>query len=218
MFCGNAAGELLSPYVVYRANKMWTTWTENGQRGCRYNSSSSGWFDAQIFSDWFETQMLPRLKKLEGKKVVRCDNLSVHVTMNSLQLCHENQISLICLPPNGTHLTQPLDVEFLRNLKIAWRKVLSDWKDTEEGIRNTNIQKQNFPPLLSKMMNILAPNIEDNLKSGFRKCGIAPTNVQELLKRIPKSECHPDVVQSVFLQILQNKRSESTTIKKRRKN
>lgn len=27
MFSGNAAGELLPPYVVYRANKIWTTWT-----------------------------------------------------------------------------------------------------------------------------------------------------------------------------------------------
>lgn len=63
MFCGNAAGELLPPYVVYRANKMWTTWAENGPKGCRYNASSSGWFDANIFTDWLECQMIPRLKK-----------------------------------------------------------------------------------------------------------------------------------------------------------
>ncbi|KAJ8937750.1 hypothetical protein NQ314_011734 [Rhamnusium bicolor] len=51
MFCGNAAGELLPPYVVYRATKMWTTWTENSPKGSRYNVSASGWFDANIFTD-----------------------------------------------------------------------------------------------------------------------------------------------------------------------
>lgn len=49
MFCGNAAGELLPPYVVYR--KMSTTWTDNGPKGCHYNVSTSGWFDANIFTD-----------------------------------------------------------------------------------------------------------------------------------------------------------------------
>lgn len=218
MFSGSAAGELLPPYVVYRANKMWTTWTENGPKGCRYNSSSSGWFDASIFSDWLEFQMIPRLKKLEGKKVVLCDNLSSHITVHSLQLCRQNQITLICLPPNSTHLTQPLDVAFFRPLKIAWRKVLSEWKDTDEGIRNTNIQKQNFPPLLSKMMKIIEPNVEENLKAGFRKCGIVPLNVEEVLSRIPRSSCNPDHIQDAFLQRLQCQRIELTkSVKSRRK-
>ena len=30
MVCGNAAGELLLIYVNYKAEKLWTTWTENG--------------------------------------------------------------------------------------------------------------------------------------------------------------------------------------------
>lgn len=68
MFCGSASGELLPPYVVYRASKMWTTWTENGPKGCRYNATASGWFDETIFTDWLESQMIPKLKKLEGKK------------------------------------------------------------------------------------------------------------------------------------------------------
>ncbi|KAJ8930361.1 hypothetical protein NQ314_016839 [Rhamnusium bicolor] len=217
MFCGNAAGELLPPYVVYRATKMWTTWTENGPKGSRYNVSASGWFDANIFTDWLECQMIPRLRKIEGKKVLLCDNLSSHITVHALQLCRENEIHLICLPPNSTHLTQPLDVAFFRPLKIAWQKVLSDWKDTAEGMRNTNIQKENFPPLLSKMMEIITPHVEDNLKAGFRKCGIFPLNIEEVLSRIPRNTCNPDTVQSEFLKTLEAKRSEITSIVKNRR-
>ena len=217
MFAGNAAGELLPPYVVYRASNMWTTWTENGPRGSRYNASSSGWFDSNIFTDWLEFQMMPRLKRLEGKKVLICDNLSSHLTVHSLRLCRENQVSLICLPPNSTHLTQPLDVAFFRPVKIAWRNVLSEWKGTEDGIKNTNIQKQNFPPLLAKMMGIIEPSIKDNLISGFRKCGIFPLNVEEVLTRIPSTSHNKDIVESAFLKVLDTRRSLSTSIKNNRR-
>ena len=50
------------------------------------------WFDAPIFCDRFQSLLLPRLKKLEGKKVVIYDNLSSHLTMNVLQLWQENNI------------------------------------------------------------------------------------------------------------------------------
>lgn len=89
MFSGNAAGELLPPYVVYLAQHMWTTWTENGPKGCRYKTSPSGWFDAAIFTDWLKYQMIPRLKKLNGKKILICDNLSSHITLDSLQVCRD---------------------------------------------------------------------------------------------------------------------------------
>lgn len=219
MFSGNAAGELLPPYVVYRATNMWSTWKENGPKGCRYNASPSGWFDANIFNDWLEFQMIPRLKKLQGKKVLLCDNLSSHITVNALQLCRNNDIHLICLPPNSTHLTQPLDVAFFRPLKIAWRKVLSDWKDTAAGMRSTNIQKEHFPPLLAKMMEIITPQVENNLKAGFRKCGIYPLNIEEVLSRIPtQKNCDQDLVQSAFLKHIEAKRVEVTgTVKSRRK-
>lgn len=214
MFSGNAAGELLPPYVVYKSSHMWSTWTENGPTGCRYNNSASGWFDASVFTDWFESQMLPRLRKLDGKKVILCDNLSSHITVSTLKLCRENKISLVCLPPNSTHLTQPLDVAFFRPMKRAWRQILSEWKDSADGVRNTTIQKQHFPPLLKKMLGIMAPNIRENLKSGFKKCGIVPLSADPLLARLPRSICDSTIIQSEiqasFLQTLENKRLECT--------
>ncbi|XP_072394976.1 uncharacterized protein [Diabrotica undecimpunctata] len=87
MFCGNGEGELLPPYVVYRAAKMWTTWAENRPKGCRYNANSSGWFNANIFADWLEFQLVPRFRKLNGKKVLLCDNLSY-----ILQYMHFNSV------------------------------------------------------------------------------------------------------------------------------
>lgn len=55
MMCGSAAGNLLPPHVVYRSQKLWDLWAENGPCGARYNNTTSGWFDADVFQDWFKT-------------------------------------------------------------------------------------------------------------------------------------------------------------------
>lgn len=108
MMAGSAAGHVLPPYVVYKSAKLWSTWIDNGPAGTRYNNSASGWFDGAIFENWFETHLLPTLKKLQGKKVMIGDNVSSHFSPNVLKLCEANDIVFVCLPPNSTHLTQPL--------------------------------------------------------------------------------------------------------------
>ena len=133
LVCGSASGDLLPPYIVYKAESMWSTWTEGGPKKPRYNRTKSGWFDALTFEDWFITLVVPALKKLVGRKVIIGDNLVTHLSVKVLKLCEENNIGFIALPPNSTHLTQPLDVAFFRPMKIAWRKQLSCWKEKRQN-------------------------------------------------------------------------------------
>lgn len=74
MMCGNAEGQLAPVYVNYKAQKLWSTWTEDGPLCARYNRTSSGWFDSQVFEDWFMNLMLPLLKRKEGRKILIGDN------------------------------------------------------------------------------------------------------------------------------------------------
>jgi len=103
MIAGNAAGEIAPVYVVYKSEKLWQTWTENGPEHARYNRTKSGWFDYHCFEDWFLNLMLPILKKQEGKKVLIGDNLSSHLNVEVIRQCEANNISFIALPPNATH-------------------------------------------------------------------------------------------------------------------
>jgi len=41
-FCGNAKGKYLAPYVLYKAEDIWTTWTDGGPEHARYNRIKSG--------------------------------------------------------------------------------------------------------------------------------------------------------------------------------
>jgi len=70
MFCDNAEGKCLAPYVVYKTEHMWTTWTEGGPEHVRYNRTKSGWFDSMTFEDWFEFSFLTEVKQENGPVVL----------------------------------------------------------------------------------------------------------------------------------------------------
>lgn len=179
MIAGSADGVLLPPYVCYKASNLYDTWTEGGIHGMRYNRTSSGWFTTNIFEDWFLKTVVPYLKKLSGPKILLGDNLCSHVSQFVIEKCEELDTKFVLLPPNATHLLQPLDVAFFRPVKIAWRKCLDEWKKTHLGV----LPKSDFPGLLKKTLEKVE-SIEDNLKAGFRACGIVPFDPQQVLKRI----------------------------------
>lgn len=101
--------------------------------------------------------------------------------MSTPQLCKENNIKFIFLPPNSTHLTQPLDVSCFRPIKIAWRKVLKTYKKTRRG----PIPKEIFPRLLKKTLEKLSISQKDNIKAGFEATGLYPLDREKVLKRLP---------------------------------
>lgn len=194
MFAAAADGKLLPCYVVYKAQNLYDSWTIGGPKGTRYNRSNSGWFEATSFEDWVEKIAEPYLRKFDGKKFLIGDNLSSHFSSKTVQLCAKNNIQFIFLPANSTHMTQPLDVAFFRPLKAAWRKVLLSWR-TGEGLKKCSIPKDKFPHLLKSLLEEISPNQQNNIVSGFRKCGIVPINRDEVLRRIPDENAEVGILQ-----------------------
>lgn len=133
-------------------------------KGTRFNRYRSGWFDTTIFEDWFFSVVLLYLRKLgDQKKVMIGDNLAGHVSQKVLKSCRDNNISFVLLPPNSTHLTQPLDVAYFRPLKMKWREILNNWKEKNTG----TVPKTQFPRLLKSTIDNLGNNSKKNFNSRF---------------------------------------------------
>lgn len=182
MFACSASGVLLPPYIVYKSDNLWQTWTENGPPKARYNRSRSGWFDTSLFEDWFLQIALPYFRALPpGRRALIGDNLASHISSEVVKQCEENNISFILLPPNSTHMTQPLDVSVFQPLKAKWRQILRDWKKSKKGV----ISKDVFPRLLKQCLDSIAANNEKNIKSGFEATGIVPQNRNKVLQKLP---------------------------------
>ncbi len=181
MCAGTAAGIMLPPYTVYKADCIWSSWVLEGLHGARYNRSRSGWFDMVVFEDWFNKIAYPHLKRLPGRKILIGDNLSSHLSYRVIRKCERENIRFILFPPNATQYLQPLDVAVFRSFKISWRKILLNWKKKPKS----GTFKENFPRLLKDTVNAIANRMENNLKSGFRTCGLYPFNPSQVLKKIP---------------------------------
>lgn len=188
VFAAAANGTVLPPYVIYKAQHLYDTWTIGGPKGTRFNRTQSGWMDGATFLDWILTICIPYFKQFDGKKVLIGDNLSSHLSPEVVKQCEDNNIAFVFLPPNSTHLCQPLDVAVFRPLKQAWRSVLELWK-IGAGSTKASVDKQYFPILLRQVCTKLHENRKfgDNVQSGFRKTGIFPFDQEKVLSKLPGS-------------------------------
>mgnify|MGYP003623229696 CR=1 FL=1 len=205
-FSGVTNGELLPPYIVYKGFQPLIQWTQNGPPNARYAASKSGWFDQNLFENWFDTVLYPVLKRRTGKKLVICDNLTSHISLHVLSQCDKIDAKFICLPPNSTHLLQPLDVSVFSPLKTQWRNILRLWNKTKEGRKHATLPKPVFPELLKKLLTDTAVNLAQNIRSGFRKTRICPLNRQEAVNSLPEYSTS-DVQESVagaFKEFIEN--------------
>ncbi|XP_063242751.1 jerky protein homolog-like isoform X1 [Bacillus rossius redtenbacheri] len=184
MFAVTSSGKMLSPYVIYKSTYLYDLWSEGGPPGTFYNRSKSGWMDGNCFLDWFKRVIIPYCRRFEGKKLLIGDNLSSHLSPTVVRLCEENEILFVFLPPNSTHLTQPLDVSLFRPLKMSWRKVLEETKAKAQG-KHKPFDKKYFPSLLKKTMNLMERELEHNIQAGFAKAGIFPLNRKRVLDKLP---------------------------------
>jgi len=146
---------------------------------------------------------------LDGKKIVIGDNLSSHINVAVLEACTKFNIAFIALPPNSTHLTQPLDVAYFRPRKTAWRRILTHWKETGKGRKLPSLPIELFPELLNKLLVKMEVKDAENMKSGFRKSGIYPLDRNQVLARLLKSvDGAAEAVSASFIEHLVQMRGE----------
>lgn len=217
MFTAIASGKCLPLYVVYKATNLYSEWVSGGPPDTRYNCTKSGWFDSAMFENYFETIIIPWAQDIAGTKVVICDNLTSHLSIKVVELCQQNDIKFVFIPPRSTHLTQPLDVAFFGPLKKAWRKILYQYK-----LRNpnqTSLNKKHFPKLLSELIETIQMKETKNTKSGFRATGVVPFNPQEVLKKLPEiqEEILSYGIDQVLVDYLKETRAPKPMLLKRNK-
>ena len=53
LFCGSADGNMLPPFVVYKAKHLYDTCCSRGPAGASYGCTASGWMENKTFEDWF---------------------------------------------------------------------------------------------------------------------------------------------------------------------
>ena len=121
LFCVSATGEYLPPFTVYKSKHLYDGWTTGGPEGSAYGCSESGWMMDNIFESWFIKVFVKHVESHQKPVLVTYDGHNSHLTYNTVKIAMDNDIIIICLPPNTSHALQPLDVGVFRSVKSKWK-------------------------------------------------------------------------------------------------
>ena len=86
-------------------------------RGTLHAFSSSGWIDHELFDIWFNNQFLKYTPAVRPLPLLM-DEHTTHYCPETI--CHK--VVLFTLPPNTTHLSQPLDKGCFAPWKRKWKE------------------------------------------------------------------------------------------------
>ena len=147
---GSANGERLPPFILYKGKNMYQRWMQGGPAAAVYGVSESGWMDSDNFLAWFKKLFLPSVSHLtkEAPVLLFFNGHYSHISMELIKEAQSNNVILLCLPPNTTHLLQPLDVGVFAPLKSAWRDILKRYSVETAGV---HVTKELFPSLIAKL-------------------------------------------------------------------
>ena len=99
------------------------------------------------------------------------DGHSSHYYPDTIRLAARERVILFTLPPNTTHMLQPLDRGCFGPLKMAWREEYHQYMSEHPGRVVTKFQ---FSTLFSKAWG--RSMTMANVTAGFRVTGIYPLN------------------------------------------
>ncbi|CAF4115415.1 unnamed protein product, partial [Rotaria magnacalcarata] len=150
--------------------------------------------DQQLFYRCFDQIFLKHTKDLPRPLLLILDGHGSHFNVETLKLACENNVIIVCLPSNATHVLQPLDIVFFNPFKIQWKKIL---KDEYSRTNFKNVGKPEFPSLLNQLWTNDPVGTKTNIIKSFMKAGVFPFNPNSIDRsRILKSKVDIDKNQS----------------------
>ena len=168
--CTSASGFCLQPFVIFDHKTLNPEFTVGEVPDTIYGLSSKGWIDKELFSNWFFHHFLlytPPSRPL----LLLMDCHSSHYCPEVIRAAAANKVILFVLPPNTTHLTQPLDKGPFSALKVACRQKCHDFLCQNPG---KTISRYDFSKLFSSAW--FSAMTMTNIIGGFKVTGICPFN------------------------------------------
>lgn len=134
-----ASGWVLPPVIIFKGKQYQQAWFEELLRDWRFEVSLNGWTTDEIGLRWLEKTFIPATNShTKGKyRLLILDGHGSHLTPQFDQICAQNNIISIFMPPHSSHLLQPLDIGCFSPLKNAY------------GTMVDQKQRLGFTPLIS---------------------------------------------------------------------
>ncbi|XP_039302911.1 uncharacterized protein LOC120357158 [Solenopsis invicta] len=195
LFTVNAAGEIAPPLTVFKYERLPQACLAKAPPGWGIGKSENGWMTYIAFYEYFANVFNKYLQdeNIKTPVIVFLDGHISHMSYCLSSFCKQQQIILCCLPPNATHILQPLDVAVFAPLKKHWQKFVKTWRSSHDGM---DIQKFDIPGALSEI--IKEKDFSKTIQAGFKCCGLYPfdPNAVKYDKCVTQTQIASDVIKS----------------------
>ena len=180
--CVSADGRSLLPLIIWPASTHRSNWTTYPTPGWHYAHSDNGYNDSKISLEWLIRVFDPQTKdRANGEpRVLICDGFGTHETLEILEFCFENNITLCRLPSHTSHKLQPCDVGPFAPLKAAYR----DQVDRLNRGGVDTVGKEHFTSLYSPARD--RAFTRRNIMAGWKATGLFPFEPGKVLQDLPK--------------------------------
>ena len=176
----NATGWAIPPFIIFAGQYHLSPWfQENIPNSWRFTLSDNGWTTNEIGVTWLEHFIEHTKDRRVGAWLLLViDGHESHNSLRFQELCKENKIYTLCMPPHSSHLLQPLDVGCFSPLKRAYGQQVSCL------IRDhiNHITKIEFLPAFYAAYN--QSITRENICSSFRGAGLVPYNAEAVLSKL----------------------------------
>lgn len=173
MACVNGIGNRMPPMIITKGKTprcLRGFNVEQAPENCLWTFQKNGWIDDAIGEKWFDSVFLKYCGP-ERPQLLILDGHGSHETLAIIERAIAEDIIMISLPPHCTHVLQPLDRSVFGPLKSAYNEQCSDFL-LEHPLHV--VDKWTFPSLFKNAWQKAVSM--DNIRNGFRACGIVPLN------------------------------------------
>lgn len=167
----SATGNCVPPFLVFPRVKFKDHFIANGPPGTAGGANASGWMSAELFKDFLIHFVKNTRCSREKPIILLLDNHDSHRSIENLDFCKANGITVVSFPPHCSHKLQPLDKSVYGPLKKHVNTACDSWMVNNPG-RTMTIY--DIPAILKDAVPLAAnPN---NIINGFKGTGIHPFN------------------------------------------
>ena len=203
--CGNAAGDSLPPFLIFKGKKALDTLRAGALPGTKIEMSDSGWSNANLFQKFIEEHFTPYVnaRRKTGEHVLLIyDGHKSHVPIPVIRFAREHNIILFVLPAHTSHFLQPLDVGVFSPMKSHYNATCSRYLREHPG---RVVTRYNLCGLIGEAY---LRTMAGNLQAGFKGTGIFPFHPEEI---DVDTICGPSSLVNAISQTQQEEETDAAT-------
>jgi hypothetical protein len=175
----NAMGWTVPPFFIFKAKNHDQSWYHDISKVWRISVSDNGWTTNELGLAWLQHF----IQHTEGRRVCShvlliIDGHESHKSLAFQNLCEENKIITLCIPPHASHILQPLDVVCFSLLKRAYGGEI-------RGLASCHINHIDKKAFLASFKRVFEGSFsKENILSSFQATGLVPRSPEVVLSKL----------------------------------